>query len=148
MADPSPATSKPEAPTAQGQSPAETPIEKPAPAGPVEGQAQACPTLTQCKELIEFHSAMHPLHEALSAGDFEAMRLGYPLLADRAVAVKKMVCDEKCVTDVGEFKDRRGDLVKSVKKLGKAVKGDNNEKLADAFNKMHEDYIKVAELAR
>lgn len=108
----------------------------------------ACPTITQCKELIDFHEAMHPLHMALSDGNFDLIRSDYTTLADKADAVKMMKCDESCVTDVRQFEKLRKNLLKHVNNLGKACKSDNNEKLATAFDKMHGAYVELGKLAK
>ncbi len=110
--------------------------------------AHTCPTINECKELIAFHEAMHPMHEALAAGNYDRVRGGYELLDDKAQAIAKMNCDEKCVTDVKKFKQLRKNLLNDVKALGKAVRKDNNDNLAMAFNRMHETYVELGTLAR
>ena len=114
----------------------------------VKTEAHTCPTLTECKELIAFHDAMHPLHMALEANDYEAVRAGYPSLKAKADAVVAMKCDKSCVTDVSKFDERRAKLQKSVDGLGKAVSGNNDEKLAKAFDKMHDAYVALGQLAK
>lgn len=107
-----------------------------------------CPTIKECKELIAFHDAMHVMHEALSADNYDGIRNGYPLLAERAEAVKAMKANDNIVTDTKKFNKLRKVLLKDVKSLGKACKGNNNEKLTNAFNKMHDSYVAIGQLAK
>ena len=107
-----------------------------------------CPTLSQCKDLIEFHDTMHPLHLALSEGQFQVIRDGFPKLAEKADAVKAMKCDKSCVTDVEKFEKIRLTLLESVDELGTACKTDDDENLTRAFDKMHASYVELGKLAK
>jgi copper chaperone len=111
-------------------------------------EAHTCVTLTQCKELNEFHEAMHPLHEALGNGDYAAVRAGYPELAAKAKALEAMKCDKSCVKDVATFDKYRQNLIASVENLGKACQRDDNKKLTAAFDKMHEAYNELGQQAK
>jgi copper chaperone len=108
----------------------------------------ACVTLTQCKELNEFHEAMHPLHEALGNGDYTAVRAGYAGLAEKANAVEAMKCDKSCVRDVNAFEKYRQNLLTSVDRLGDACKQTDDRKLAEAFEKMHDAYNELSQQAK
>lgn len=107
-----------------------------------------CPTINECKELKAFHEAMHPMHEALTAKDYDNVRGGYKLLAEKAKAVKAMRCDKSCVTDVKQFDKLRESLLKKVDNLGQAVAKDNDEQLAKAFTEMHDVYVELGKLAK
>lgn len=107
----------------------------------------ACPTVQKCKELTEFHEAMHPLHMALEAEDFNSIRTGYAVLSGKANNIRKMKCDDTCVKDVKAFEEKRAAFLKSVEALGKACKSDDDRILADAFNLMHSAYIAMGQLA-
>jgi copper chaperone len=108
----------------------------------------ACITLTQCKQLNDFHEAMHPLHEALGNGDYTAVRAGYAGLADKAKAVGTMKCDKSCVKDVNAFEKYRQNLLTSVDRLGDACKQTDDRKLAEAFEKMHDAYNELSQQAK
>lgn len=111
-------------------------------------ESHVCPTIKQCKELIEFHRAMHPMHLALSKKDYQAVCDGYLKLAEKAEAVKKMVCDEKYVKDAKAFEEKRTVLLKTVAELGEACKAKDDKKLTKAFDRMHEAYIELGNLAK
>ena len=109
----------------------------------------ACPTITKCKELIEFHDTMHPLHIALMAGDYQSIRQGYHQLAERAKAVEHMKCDDKCVKkDVRDFEKKRKELLKQVDKFGQACQDDDDRKLTKAFDKMHDAYAELGSMCK
>lgn len=110
-------------------------------------EQEECPTVEKCKELIEFHEAMHPLHMALQAEDFNSIRAGYAVLSGKADSIKKMRCDETCVSNVRAFEEKRTAFLKTVEALGKACENDDNNVLADAFNLMHSAYIAMGQLA-
>jgi len=116
--------------------------------GPAEAiEHEHCPTISKCKELIEFHEAMHPLHMALQAEDFNSIRAGYALLSGKAENIKKMKCDETCVSDIKAFEKKRAAFLSRVDTLGQACKNDDNSGLAHAFEQMHTAYIEMGELA-
>jgi copper chaperone CopZ len=108
----------------------------------------ACITITQCKELNEFHEAMHPLHMALGSEQYDVVRAGYLDLAAKAEAVKMMKCDKSCVKDVDAFEQYRQDLLVSVARLGEACQNGDDNKVAEAFDRMHEAYNRTSELAK
>lgn len=107
-----------------------------------------CSTIKECKELTSFYDAMHPMREALSAGDYNSVRNGYELLVQKAEAVVKMQCDKKCLNDVKNFDKLRENLLIRVKDLGKTLKKNNNEQLAKAFDKIHDTYVKLGTSAK
>jgi len=113
---------------------------------PKAAESHACPTDVKCKELTDFHEAMHPLHMALEKADFEAIRTGYPTLAQKVDALKKLDCAKTCSANKKDFTKKRDKLVKRVDKLGKAVKGDNDKKLAKEFDSMHDAYVELGNL--
>jgi len=138
------AGSKPACGTAAVSIQAETAAIAPKTADTHEGHA--CPTDTKCKELDEFHEAMHPLHMALENTDYDAIRAGYPMLVSKADALKNLKCAETCAADKKDFDKKRDNLIKEVASLGKAVKGSDNEKLALGFDKMHAAYVELGNL--
>lgn len=106
-----------------------------------------CPDVTGRTALMEFHEAMHPMHMALGASDFNTLREGLPQLLEASKEVKDYKCAgyENCPKDARKnFDGRRSDLMKAVKNLKKACKGKDDEKVAEKFNIMHEAYIALA----
>lgn len=111
-------------------------------------ESHPCPCIKQCKELIEFHEVMHPMHMALSENDYEAVRDGYPELAKAAEAVKMMPGDDKPVKDAKAFEEKRTLLLETVDELGKACQAKDDKKLTEAFDRMHEAYIELGNLVK
>lgn len=109
---------------------------------------EVCPSLSECQELINFHEAMHPLHEAFSAGDFKAVRGGFKSLAECALAVKNMPLDKYNIADPKAFEAKRQTLLVSVDKLGQACSQDNDKEVAAAFESMHAAYVDLGNLAK
>jgi copper chaperone CopZ len=126
---------------------AETQIKASPAQEPRHCKGHTCPTISKCQELIDFHEAMHPLHMALSDGDYETIRAGYADLQAKAEAVRKMKCDETCVKDVKAFEKKRQEFLDCVAKLGKACQGKNDAELSAAFDNMHDAYIEMGNLA-
>lgn len=117
-----------------------------------EGE-QSCSMKLQCKELNQFHAAMHPMAMAVGfegdgGKDYPKVRSLYPNLKAKAELLGKMVCDETCVKDVKAFETKRAELLKSVEELGIACAGKDDSKIDPAFEKMHEGYIQLAMLAK
>jgi copper chaperone CopZ len=111
-------------------------------------EGYVCPTIKECKELIEFHKAMHPMHMALAEKNYEAVCNGYQKLAEKAEAIKMMVSDEKHVKDAKAFEEKRNILLKTVVELGDVCKAKDDKKLTEAFDRMHEAYIELGNLAK
>ena len=57
-----------------------------------------CPDVKDRAALNDFHTAMHPMHVALSDEDYAAIRAGYPKLMATTKAVNAYNCDgyDKC----------------------------------------------------
>jgi len=113
-----------------------------------EAAGQECVTLTQCKEFNDFYGVMHPMHEALTNGNYAAVCQGYPELTQKAEALKAMTCDQNCVKDLGAFENNRTALLSCVAELGDACKGNDNAKLTQIMEKMHETYNEMGRLAK
>ncbi len=111
-------------------------------------ESHPCPSIKQCKELIEFHEAMHPMHIALSENDYETARECYPALVENSKALESMPCDDKSIKDTKAFKGKRTLLLKTVDELGKACQAKDDKKLTEAFDRMHEAYIELGKLVR
>jgi len=109
--------------------------------------AESCPSLSECRELINFHEAMEPMHMAYEEGDFQAMRDGYKNLAERAVAIKNMPLNKYKIDDPQKFDQKRTVLIDCVDNLGKACRKDDDKGIAKAFMAMHEAYVDLGSLA-
>jgi hypothetical protein len=103
----------------------------------------------QCKELTQFHAAMHPM--ALAIGfegegkkDYAAVRAAYPNVKTKTEALAKMSCDSTCTKDPKAFELKRSALVTAVDELGLACNGKDDAKIDPAFAKMHESYVNLA----
>gem|GEM_PF-3337587 len=108
---------------------------------------EGCPDVTGRAALTEFHTAMHSMHQALGANDFVALREGLPQLLKTTDGVKDYKCDgnSQCSKECRkDFDNKKSALLKSVKDLKKACKGNDDQKVADKFNVMHEAYIAFA----
>ncbi len=86
------------------------------------------------------------MHMALKNADFETIRTTYPMLAQKAEALKALNCSGTCNVDKKKFDKKRKNLIKRVEKLGKAVRGDNDKKLTKEFDKMHDAYVELGNL--
>lgn len=106
-----------------------------------------CPTVS-CKELIEFHNVMHPMHVAIDANDYAAFRLQYPQMAKKTEEVKQMKCGDSCKGDKKACEKLSARLVESVKKLGKACDGDDNSKLNKIFMEVHDAYVAFGKVCK
>lgn len=107
----------------------------------------ACPEVGDRAALKDFHESMHPLHMALSAQNYDAVREGLPDLLKASKEVKKFKCEgyDKCSKDCRKtFDNRKRELLQAVSGLKKACKGKDNEKVMVSFDKMHEAYISFA----
>ena len=106
-----------------------------------------CPDVSERTALMNFHEAMHPMHMAAQASDFDGLREKLPTLVEASKAVGDYKCAgyEKC-TDIcrTNFDGKKGELLESVNNLKEACKGQDNEKVAEKFNTMHEAYITFA----
>jgi len=111
------------------------------------GAVHVCPTV-KCKEMKEFHEAMHPIHTAIEANDYKAARLGYPELSKKAKIVEHMNRDSKCRGDKEACKVLSTRLVECVKKLGDACKDDDNSQLAEAFEQVHDAYAAFGKVCK
>lgn len=138
------AGTKPACATPATSAKAEAVVIDPKPA--VTPETHACPTDTKCKELNDFHEAIHPLHMALENDDFTAIRDGYPMLAQKAEALKNLNCPETCAANKKDFTQKRDNLIKEVANLGETVKGIDDNKLAEELDKMHAAYVELGNL--
>lgn len=106
-----------------------------------------CPDVGGRTALQEFHESMHPLHMAVGAQDYEAVREGLPGLLKASKAVGDYKCEgyENCPKDQKKaFDSNKKELLNAVKDLNKACKGKDDEKVTASFDKMHEAYITFA----
>lgn len=107
----------------------------------------ACPDVGDRAALQGFHESMHPMHMALSEGNYDAVREGLPSLLKASEGVNKFKCEgyENCPKDQRKaFDSNKKELLSAVKDLKKACKGKDNEKVTASFDKMHEAYITFA----
>ena len=111
------------------------------------GDGHVCPTVS-CKELNEFHNMMHPMHVAIDANDYDAVRLQYPQLAKKAEAVENMNCGKECKGDKKLCQALSVELADCVKKLGKACDGRDNRLILETFNKMHDAYVALGNVCK
>ncbi len=112
-----------------------------------------CAALKSCKEINEFHEAMHPLAMAIGfegdeEKDYEFVRRNYPELKAKAVALSKMKIDDKLVTDRKAFENKRKALIKAVDDFGAAVKKNDHAMMDRTFEIMHQAYIDLAMTGR
>ena len=121
--------------------------------GEAKAEAHTCGTEIKCKELTQFHAAMHPM--ALAMGfegdekpDMAKFRALYPMMKEKTEALAKMPVDENVIKDTKVFTEKRAELVKFVDELGKTCKGKDDSKINPAFEKVHESYIQLAVLAK
>jgi len=108
---------------------------------------QNCPDVGGRTALREFHESMHPLHMAVGAKDYDAVREGLPGLLKASEAVGEYKCEgyENCPKDQKKaFDSNKKELLNAVKNLKKACKGKDDEKVTASFDKMHEAYIAFA----
>lgn len=106
-----------------------------------------CPDVTTRSALMEFHDAMHPMHQALGESDYVLLRNGLSELEKTVDGVKAYKCDgyDQCSKDCRKnFDGNKKKLLNAVKDLKKACKGKDDSKVADKFNVMHEAYITFA----
>lgn len=106
-----------------------------------------CPDVSSKEALNAFHESLHPMHMALGEGKYDEIRSLYSKLelASAGVAAYKCPMGDKCPPECRkEFEARKANLLKSVEVLGAACKGDDNKKVEETFNVMHEAYIKFA----
>ena len=112
-----------------------------------------CATKKQCKELTQFHAAMHPIavatgYEGDGKVDYAKVRKLYPNLKAKTELLVKMPIDDKIISDLKAFTDQRMALVNAVDEFGAACQGKDNSKITPAFEKVHDGYIKLAGLAK
>ena len=106
-----------------------------------------CPDVVGRTVLTNFHENMHPMHMAVKESNFDQLREKLPALVEASKAVADYKCDgyEKCSDACRKnFDGKKGELLESVNNLKEACKGQDNEKVAAAFDVMHEAYISFA----
>ena len=109
--------------------------------------AASCPDVGSKEALNSFHANMHPMHVALNDGKYDEIRTLFSKLEATTAGVASFMCPmgDKCPPEcLKEFETRKASLIKSVDELGAACKSDDNKKVEDSFNTMHEAYIKFA----
>jgi len=118
-----------------------------------ESAEHHCATLKACKELNEFHEAMHPLAMAIGfegdeEKDYEFVRQNYPELKAKAKALSKMKIDDRLVTDRKVFEKKRKDLIKAVDDFGAAIRKNDQAMMDRTFEVVHQAYIDLAMLSK
>ncbi len=118
-----------------------------------ENDEHLCATLKSCKELNEFHEAMHPLAMAIGfegdeEKDYDFVRQNYPELKAKAMALSKIKIDDKMVTDTKAFEKKRKELVKAVEDFGAAISKNDKAMMDRTFEIVHKAYIDLAMLSK
>ena len=112
-----------------------------------EKTAHVCPDVTGRTALQEFHEAMHPMHMALGAEDFEKFDECLPTLMKASKKLVDYKCDgyEKCSDACRKnFDGKKAELIQAVDQLGEACKTKDKERITADFDVMHEAYITLA----
>jgi hypothetical protein len=112
-----------------------------------EQAAHVCPDVTGRTALQEFHEAMHPMHMALGAEDFEKFDECLPTLMKASKRLVDYKCDgyEKCPESCRKnFDGKKAELIQAVDQLSEACKGKDKERITADFDVMHEAYITFA----
>lgn len=118
-----------------------------------EQMVHKCAGIRECKELIEFHEAMHPIAVAIGfegdeGKDYDFIRKQYPELKLKMSNLEKMKIDDRVISDRKQFVQKRKELKKAVDAFGMAIKKNDHALMDKTFEVVHQGFIDLAMLSR
>ncbi len=93
---------------------------------------------TRIEQVNNFHSVMHPLHQAVQSGDYQTVRNSVGAVQESSKTLNRADLPDDICTK--EYKSARKALQKSVKRLVKSCNKRSDERVLADFNTMHERY--------
>ncbi len=93
---------------------------------------------TRVEQVNNFHSVIHPLHQAVQSGDYQSVRNSVSAVQESSNALTKADLPEDI--NFREYKSARKALQKSVKALVKSCNKRSDERVLADFNTMHARY--------
>ncbi len=93
---------------------------------------------TRVEQVNNFHTVMHPLHQAVQSGDYQSVRNSISTVQESSKALTKADLPEDI--NAREYKSARKALQKSVKALVKSCNKRSDERVLADFDNMHARY--------